>query len=122
MSKARILIVEDNDDNMVLVRDVLTSRGYTVIEAGDGQQGLDLAQSERPDLIIMDLSLPLVDGWTVVRQLKADPELRRIPVVALTAHAMVGDREKALDAGCDDYLAKPIRLALLIGKVKEFVG
>jgi len=122
MSKARILIVEDNDDNMVLVRDVLTSRGYTVIEAVDGQQGLDLAQSERPDLIIMDLSLPLVDGWTVVRQLKADPELRRIPVVALTAHAMVGDREKALDAGCDDYLAKPIRLALLIGKVKEFVG
>lgn len=122
MNKARILIVEDNDDNMVLVRDVLTSRGYTVIEAVDGQQGLDLAQSERPDLIIMDLSLPLVDGWTVVRQLKADPELRRIPVVALTAHAMVGDREKALDAGCDDYLAKPIRLALLIGKVKEFVG
>lgn len=122
MSKARILIVEDNDDNMVLVRDVLTSRGYTVIEAVDGQQGLDLAQSERPDLIIMDLSLPLVDGWTVVRQLKADSELRRIPVVALTAHAMVGDREKALDAGCDDYLAKPIRLALLIGKVKEFVG
>mgnify|MGYP001228055318 CR=1 FL=1 len=122
MSKARILIVEDNEDNMTLVRDVLASRGYMVIEAVDGQQGLELAMTQRPDLIIMDLSLPLLDGWEVVRQLKADPELRRIPVVALTAHAMVGDREKALDAGCDDYLAKPIRLAMLIAKVKEFVG
>jgi two-component system, cell cycle response regulator DivK len=122
MSKARILIVEDNEDNMTLVRDVLASRGYAIIEAVDGRQGLELAMTQRPDLIIMDLSLPLLDGWEVVRQLKADPDLRSIPVVALTAHAMVGDREKALDAGCDDYLAKPIRLAILIAKVKEFVG
>lgn len=122
MSKARILIVEDNEDNMILVCDVLSSRGYSILKAVDGQQGLDMARVERPDLIIMDLSLPLLDGWAAVRQLKDDPELRNIPVVALTAHAMAGDREKALDAGCDDYLAKPIRLMTLIGKVREFVG
>lgn len=122
MSKARILIVEDNEDNMILVCDVLSSRGYSILKAVDGQQGLDMARVERPDLIIMDLSLPLLDGWAAVRQLKDDPELRNIPVIALTAHAMAGDREKALDAGCDDYLAKPIRLMTLIGKVREFVG
>lgn len=117
-----VLIVEDNQDNMTLIVDVLTSLGHQAIEAHDGQEGLEKARSEKPDLILMDLSLPRVDGWTVTRQLKADPELKSIPIIALTAHAMIGDRERALEAGCDDYLPKPLNLPELIDKLTHYLG
>jgi CheY-like chemotaxis protein len=100
---------------------VLSSLDHEVIEATDGQAGLDLAQSEKPDLILMDLSLPRLDGWTVTRRLKADPQFKETPIIALTAHAMVGDRERALEAGCDDYLSKPIRFPELMSKLDNFL-
>ncbi len=118
---SRILVVEDNRDNMTLIVDVLSSLDYEVIQATDGQEGLDLAQSEKPDLILMDLSLPRVDGWAATRQLKADPVLKSIPVIALTAHAMIGDRERAIEAGCDDYITKPINLSDLMTKLGHFL-
>lgn len=108
MNGSRILVVEDNQDNMTLISDILISLRYTVLQAVDGEQGIAMAVSERPDLILMDLSLPRVDGWTATRQIKADPALKDIPIIALTAHAMIGDRERALAAGCDDYVSKPI--------------
>lgn len=108
MNGSRILVVEDNQDNMTLISDILISLRYTVLQAVDGEQGIAMAVSERPDLILMDLSLPRVDGWTATRQIKADPALEDIPIIALTAHAMIGDRERALAAGCDDYVSKPI--------------
>lgn len=121
MTLHRVLVVEDNRDNMTLIVDVLSSMNYEVIQALDGQDGIDKAAQERPDLILMDLSLPKVDGWTATRQIKANPELQKIPVIALTAHAMVGDREKALDAGCDDYVTKPINLPELMKKLNEYL-
>lgn len=121
MSK-RILIVEDNPDNRTLIMDILDSLNYQVIEAIDGEQGVSKAQLERPDLILMDLSLPQMDGWSATRAIKADPDLQNIPVIALTAHAMVGDREKALDAGCDDYITKPIDLRELQAKLTKYLG
>lgn len=122
MSKPRILVVEDNRDNMTLIVDVLLSLDYIVLQAMDGEAGLALAQSEKPDLILMDLSLPKIDGWEATRQIKADPKLNHIPVLALTAHAMVGDRERALEAGCDDYISKPIDLPKLAAKLMHFLG
>ena len=110
MSRARILVIEDNPDNMTLISDVLVSLQYEVLQAVDGEQGLQMAEEFRPDLILMDLSLPRLDGWSATRLLKSNPELRAIPVIALTAHAMVGDRDRALEAGCDDYISKPIIL------------
>jgi CheY-like chemotaxis protein len=105
---AKILLVEDNDMNRDMLSRRLTRKGYEVAIAVDGQQGVDMARSEAPDLILMDMSLPVMDGWEATRRLKADPATASIPVIALSAHAMSGDREKALAAGCDDYLAKPI--------------
>ncbi len=119
---SRILVVEDNPDNRILITDVLTSLDYEVIVAVDGEDGIAKAASEKPDLILMDLSLPLMDGWTATRHIKAQPELHHIKIIALTAHAMVGDREKALEAGCDDYVSKPIDLRELAGKLAQHLG
>lgn len=122
MPGSRILVVEDNRDNMTLIVDVLTSLEYEVIQATDGEQGVEKARAEKPDLILMDLSLPRMDGWTATRTIKAEEELNQIPIIALTAHAMVGDRERALEAGCDDYLSKPINLKELAKKLAEFTA
>jgi two-component system, cell cycle response regulator DivK len=119
---SRILVVEDNPDNRVLITDVLTSLDYEVIVAVDGEEGVAKATTEKPDLILMDLSLPQMDGWTATRHIKATPELKDIKIIALTAHAMVGDREKALEAGCDDYVSKPIDLRELAGKLAQYLG
>jgi CheY-like chemotaxis protein len=116
----RILVVEDNPDNMALIAEVLDSLDYEVMKATDGQQGLQMAMEAQPDLILMDLSLPRLDGWAATRQLKANPLLREIPIIALTAHALVGDRERALEAGCDDYLAKPLNLRELAQKLRRY--
>jgi CheY-like chemotaxis protein len=121
MSGGRILVVEDNQDNMTLISDVLNSLNYDVIQAVDGEQGVSMAQAEHPDLILMDLSLPRMDGWTATRYIKANPDLHQIPIIALTAHAMMGDRERALEAGCDDYLSKPLNLRELANKLRQFI-
>ena len=116
----KILVVEDVDLNRELIVQLLEDT-YQVIEAVNGQEGLELAELERPDLILMDLSLPVMDGWEATRRLKAHDELRSIPIIALTAHAMVGDEEKALAAGCDDYLVKPLDENQLFAKVTKFL-
>jgi two-component system, cell cycle response regulator DivK len=117
-----ILVIEDNQDNMMLISDILLSLNYKVLQAVDGEQGLQMAGTERPDLILMDLSLPRMDGWTVTRRIKADDDLKDIPVIALTAHAMIGDRERALEAGCDDYMSKPIIIRELINKLAKYLS
>ena len=117
----RILLVEDNEMNRDMLSRRLQRKGYEILLAVNGQEGLDLAHSEHPDLILMDLSLPDIDGWEATRRLKADDATRSIPVVALTAHAMAGDREKALEAGCDDYDTKPVELDRLLGKMQELL-
>jgi CheY-like chemotaxis protein len=122
MANKRILVVEDNKDNMTLIVDVLSSLDYDVLQAADGQQGVEMAQAEKPDLILMDLSLPRMDGWTATRLLKDDEATKAIPVIALTAHAMIGDRERALEAGCDDYLSKPLDLMELARKLTTYLG
>jgi CheY-like chemotaxis protein len=119
--KKRVLVIEDNPDNRTLIVDVLTSLDYIVLEASNGEQGVEIAKRERPDLILMDLTLPRKDGWTAAREIKANPELAHIPVIAMTAHAMIGDRERALGAGCDEYISKPIDLALLVAKLQEYL-
>ncbi|MBX3746796.1 MAG: response regulator [Verrucomicrobiae bacterium] len=113
----RILLVEDNEMNRDMLSRRLQRRGFEILCAVDGHEGLDLAARERPDLILMDMSLPGVDGWEVTRRLKADPTLRQIPVIALTAHAMSTDEDQARAAGCDDYDTKPVELARLLGKI-----
>jgi two-component system cell cycle response regulator DivK len=118
----RILVVEDDPDNRRIVAKVLSVEGYGVIEATDGIEALAQARAERPDLILMDLALPNVDGWEATRRLKSDPETRSIPVVALTAVAMRGDEEQARAAGCDDYLPKPARPAAIRAVVKKYAG
>ena len=118
---SRILVVEDNRDNMILIVDVLTSMDHIVIQAIDGVEGVEMAQSEVPDLILMDLSLPRKDGWTATREIKANEKLNAIPVIALTAHAMFGDRERAIEAGCDDYITKPINLPELMSKLNTYL-
>jgi CheY-like chemotaxis protein len=118
----RILVVEDNPDNRILISDVLSSMSYQVIVAEDGEQGVSTAEKEIPDLILMDLSLPRMDGWTAASLIKGKEALKHIPIIALTAHAMVGDREKALQAGCDDYISKPIDLRELSSKLTHFLG
>jgi CheY-like chemotaxis protein len=117
----RILYVEDNDDNVYVVTKRLTRAGFTILVAGDGAQGVAMATTERPDLILMDLSLPVIDGWEATRRLKAAPETRHIPVIALTAHAMTGDRERALEAGCDDFDTKPLEVERLLGKIRALL-
>src|SRR5688500_4390431 len=118
----RILLVEDNEMNRDMLSRRLQRRGYEVIIAVDGQQGVALAQSESPDLILMDMSLPLIDGWEATRTLKVAAETKHIPVIALTAHAMSTDRDRALEAGCDDYDTKPIELSRLLGKMEVCLG
>ena len=119
---AKILLVEDNEMNRDMLARRLMRRGHEVIVAVDGQAGIDMARAQRPDLILMDLSLPVVDGWTATSQLKADQDTRAIPVIALTAHAMTGDREKALEAGCDEFDTKPVELTRLLGKIAQLLG
>ena len=119
---AKILLVEDNEMNRDMLSRRLERRGYEVVIAVDGQQGVDLAQSSAPDLILMDMSLPIIDGWEATRQLKAMDRMKAVPIIALTAHAMSGDREKALDAGCNDYDTKPIELPRLLGKIEALLG
>jgi two-component system cell cycle response regulator DivK len=115
----KILYVEDNEDNVFMLKNRLARAGHTVVVATDGAQGVAMALSERPDMILMDLSLPVLDGWQATRQIKAAPDTRHIPVIALTAHAMAGDREKALSAGCDDFDTKPVELPRLLAKIRE---
>ena len=114
---AKILLVEDNEMNRDMLSRRLVRNGHEVSIAIDGQQGVDMALSERPDLILMDMSLPVIDGWEATRQIKANDATRRTPVIALTAHAMAGDREKAMEVGCDDYDTKPVEIARLLGKI-----
>ncbi len=118
---AKILLVEDSEMNRDMLARRLARRGYEVVIAVDGEQGVTLAQTEAPDLILMDMNLPVLDGSEATRQLRAAPATRSIPVIALTAHAMAGDREKALEAGCDDYDTKPIELERLLGKIEALL-
>jgi two-component system, cell cycle response regulator DivK len=115
---ATILYVEDNEDNVYMLVRRLRRHGFEVTVARDGAQGIEAARRERPDLVLMDLSLPVLDGWEATRRLKGAAETRAIPVVALSAHAMAGDRERALEAGCDDYDTKPVDLDRLLGKIR----
>ncbi len=119
---AKILLVEDNEMNRDMLARRLARRGYEVVSAVDGQEGLAMARSESPDLILMDMDLPVLDGWEATRQIKGAPETRAIPIIALTAHAMVGDREKAIEAGCDDYDAKPIDFQRLLEKIEAILA
>ena len=119
---AKILLVEDNEMNRDMLSRRLQRRGYEVVTAVDGESGIAMTRSESPALVLMDMSLPGVDGWEATRQLKADPATRTIPIIALTAHAMAGDREKSLAAGCDDFDTKPIDLDRLLGKIQALLG
>jgi CheY-like chemotaxis protein len=119
---AKILLVEDNEMNRDMLSRRLERRGYEVIVAVDGEEGVARAKADAPDLVVMDLSLPGIDGWEATRQLKAADETRAIPVLALTAHAMAGDREKALEAGCDDFDTKPVDLPRLVDKIEGLLG
>lgn len=118
----KILLVEDDEMNRDMLSRRLIKRGYEVAIAVDGEQGVEMAGSESPDIILMDMSLPGIDGWTATRQVKAADATREIPVIALTAHAMAGDREKALEAGCDEFDTKPVELQRLLGKIEELLG
>jgi two-component system, cell cycle response regulator DivK len=118
----KILLVEDNEMNRDMLSRRLLRNGYEVVIAVDGQQGVNMALSERPALILMDMSLPVIDGWDATRRIKADAATRGIPVIGLTAHAMAGDREKAMEAGCEDYDTKPIELARLLGKIAALLA
>ena len=118
----KILLVEDNQMNRDMLSRRLARKGYEVVIAIDGQQGVEMARSETPDLILMDMSLPVLDGWEATRQLKMASETQAIPVIALTAHAMAGDREKAVEAGCNDYDTKPIELPRLLEKIEALLG
>ena len=117
----KILIVEDNEMNRDMLSRRLAKKGYEIAIALDGQSAIDIARSSNPELVLMDMSLPLIDGWEATRLMKADAALRHIPVIALTAHAMANDREKALEAGCDDYDTKPIDLPRLLAKIEQLL-
>ena len=118
----RILLVEDNEMNRDMLSRRLARRGFEVLIAENGQSGVDLTVSERPDLVLMDMSLPVMDGWEATRRLKADPNTSAIPIIALTAHAMASDRELALEAGCDDYDSKPVDLSRLVRKIEQLLA
>ena len=118
---AKILIVEDNEMNRDMLSRRLERKGFTVVMAEDGQKGVDMSKSESPDLILMDLSLPVMDGWQATTNIKSDENTKDIPIIVLTAHAMAGDREKALDAGADEYDTKPIEFKRLLGKIKDYI-
>lgn len=117
----KLLLIEDNEMNRDMLSRRLQRKGYEVIIAVDGVEGLEMARNEAPDLILMDMSLPVLDGWEATRRLKSAPETNAIPVLALTAHAITGDREKALDVGCDDYDTKPVEFSRLLGKIQELL-
>jgi len=119
---ARILLVEDDEMNRDMLSRRLVKRGYEVLIATDGQQGVDMARSEGPALILMDMSLPVMDGWTATRTLKQDPATEGIPIIALTAHAMSGDENKAREAGCDEFDTKPVELKRLLSKMEGLLG
>ncbi len=121
-SMPKILLVEDNEMNRDMLSRRLERKGFQVVLALDGESGVEMTGSHAPDLILMDMSLPVLDGWEATRRLKADPATRHIPVIALTAHAMSSDREKAIEAGCDDYDTKPIELARLLGKIEALLS
>lgn len=114
----KLLLVEDNEMNRDMLSRRLERKGFSIVMATDGAAGVEMAKSENPDLILMDMSLPIMDGWAATRQIKADPQTKTIPVIALTAHAMAGDRERTLEAGCDDYDTKPIDLPRLLSKIE----
>lgn len=118
----KILIVEDNEMNRDMLSRRLSRRGYAIVTAVDGEQGVTAAQAETPDLILMDMSLPVMDGWEATRRLKSHAGTSAIPVIGLTAHAMAGDRDKALAAGCDDYDTKPVELPRLLEKIEKLIG
>ena len=118
----KILLVEDNEMNRDMLSRRLERKGYQVVLACDGQAGVNMAASEAPDLILMDMSLPVLDGWEAARRLKSAPATRHVPVIALTAHAMSGDRDRAIEAGCNDYDTKPIDLPRLLGKIESLLG
>jgi len=118
----KILLIEDNELNLDMLTRRLERKGFTVISAEDGLSGIEKANQEKPELIIMDLSLPILDGWDAAKKLKADHATKSIPIIALTAHAMKGDRQKALNAGCDEYDTKPVDLDRLLGKIGKVTG
>ena len=118
----RLLYVEDNEMNRDMLSRRLQRRGFEVLIAGDGEEGVTLAAAERPDLILMDMSLPVLDGWEATRRIKAAPATRRIPIIGLTAHAMATDRDRCLEAGCDDYDTKPVELGRLLEKIERLLG
>jgi CheY-like chemotaxis protein len=117
-----VLLVEDNEDNLVVYRTILEHVGYLVIEARDGEEGVSRAQHDHPDLILMDISIPKLDGWEATHRLKSDTNTRQIPIIALTAHALEEDRRRAIEVGCDGYLAKPIEPRRVVQEVERFVG
>jgi CheY-like chemotaxis protein len=118
---SKVLLVEDNEMNRDMLSRRLARKGYDVVFAEDGRAAVDLAASEKPALILMDMSLPVMDGWEATRRIKTNPETHGIPVIALTAHAMAGDREKALEAGCEDYDTKPVDFSRLLGKIEDLL-
>ena len=118
----KVLLVEDNEMNRDMLSRRLMRRGFEVVFAMDGKEGVDTARREKPDIILMDLSLPVMDGWEATRRVKSDDATRSVPVIGLTARAMIGDREKAMEAGCDDYDTKPVELDRLIGKIERLLG
>ena len=118
----KILLVEDNELNRDMLTRRLKRKGFNVVSAQNGQEAIDMSKSENPDIILMDLSLPVIDGWTAAKKLKGDATTKSIPIIALTAHAMKGDREKALEAGCDDYDTKPIDLERLLDKINTLTS
>jgi len=117
-----VLLVEDNEDNLIVYRTILDHVGYRVIEARDGEEGVARARADQPDLILMDVSLPKMDGWEATRRIKADADTREIPIIAVTAHALDDDREKATQVGCDGYLAKPVAPRRVVEEVERFIG
>jgi CheY-like chemotaxis protein len=117
-----VLLVEDNEDNRIVYSTILRHFGYSVTEALNGEEGIAKARSEKPDLILMDISIPVIDGWEATQVLKHDPQTRQIPIIALTAHALASDREKAMEVGCDGYLAKPCEPRAVVAEVQRFLG
>lgn len=117
-----VLLVEDNEDNRIVYSTILQHFGYRVMEAFNGEEGIAKARTEQPDLILMDIPIPVIDGWEATQVLKRDPTTRRIPIIALTAHALASDREKAMEVGCDSYLAKPCEPKTVVSEVERFIG